>query len=57
MKKLILDNLHELFNENVLDDQVKWGYLKYNIRKCNINFSEKLVKAFRKNVMKTMLIT
>ena len=57
MKKLILDNLHELFNENVLDDQVKWEYLKYNIRKCNINFSEKLVKAFRKNVMKTMLIT
>ena len=32
MKKLILDTLNELFNENILDGQVKWEYLKYNIK-------------------------
>ena len=44
MKKLILDTLNELFNENVLDDQVKCEYLKYSIRKYTINFSKKLAK-------------
>ena len=33
MKKFILDTLNELFTENILDDQVKWEYLRYNIRK------------------------
>ena len=32
MKKLILDTLNELFNENILGGLVKWEYLKYNIR-------------------------
>ena len=36
--KFILDTLNKLFTENMLDDQVKWEYLKYNIRKCTINF-------------------
>ena len=31
MKNFILDTLNELFSENILDDQVKWEYLKYNI--------------------------
>ena len=44
MKKIILDTLNELFNENILDDQVKWEYLKYNIRKYTIKFSKKLAK-------------
>ena len=44
MKKFISDTLNELFNENILDDQVKWEYLKYNIRKYTINFSKKLAK-------------
>ena len=44
MKKFISDTLNKLFNENILDDQVKWEYLKYNIRKYSINFPEKLVK-------------
>ena len=26
MKKIISDTLNELFNENILDDQVKWEY-------------------------------
>ena len=33
MKKFTLDTLNELFTENILDDQVKWEYLRYNIRK------------------------
>ena len=45
MKKFISDTLNELFNENILDDQVKWKYLKYNIRKYTINFSKKLAKS------------
>ena len=44
MKKLMLDTLNELFNEKTLHDQVKWEYLKYNIRKNIINFSKKLAK-------------
>ena len=28
MKKFILDTLHDLFNGNILDDQVIWEYLK-----------------------------
>ena len=50
MKKFISDTLNELFNENILDDQVKWEYLKYNIRKYTINFSEKLAKNTNKKI-------
>ena len=70
MKKFISDTFNELFNENILDDQVKLEYLKYNIRKYTINFSEKLAKDTNKKIadletnssilkfiMKTMLIT
>ena len=42
--KIFLDTLNELFNENILDDQVKWEYLKYNIRKYTIKFSKELAK-------------
>ena len=48
MKKFILDTLNELFNENILDDQVKWVYLKYNIRMYTIKFSKKLTKNTKK---------
>ena len=44
MKKNILDTLNELINENILDDLVKWEYLKHDIRKCTINFSKELAK-------------
>ena len=40
MKKFILDTLNELFNENILDDQVKWEYLKYTIKKHTTNFQK-----------------
>ena len=44
IKKIISDTLNELFNENILDDQVKWEYLKDSIRKYTINFFKKLAK-------------
>ena len=50
MKKFISDTLNELFNENVLDDQVKWEYLKCNIRKYTISFSKKLTKNTNKKI-------
>ena len=51
MKKFILDTLNELFTENILDDQVKWEYLKYNIRKYTIKFSKELAKTQTKQLM------
>ena len=48
MKKFILDTLNELFNENILDDQVIWEYLKYNIRTYTIKFSKELAKSTNK---------
>ena len=50
MKKFILDTLNELFTENILDDQVKWEYLKYNIRKYTIKFSKELAKNTNKTI-------
>ena len=51
MKKLVSDTLNELFNQNVLADQIKWEYLKYKIRKCTINFSKKLTKNTNKKII------
>ena len=48
MKKFILDTLNELFNENILHDQVIWEYLKYNIRKHTIKFFKELAKSTNK---------
>ena len=48
MKKIILDTLNERFNENILDDQVIWEHLKYNVRKYNIKFSKELAKSTNK---------
>ena len=50
MKKFILDTLNELFNENTLDDQVNWEYLKYNIRKYTTKFFKKLAKNTNKKI-------
>ena len=44
MKKIILNALNELFTKKILDDQVKWEHLKYNIRKYTNKFSEELAK-------------
>ena len=69
IKKFILDTLNELFNENILDNQVKWEYWKYNSRKYIIKFSKELAESTNKTTadleknlsimknMKIMLIT
>ena len=49
--KNISDTSNELFNKNVLDDQVKWEYLIYNIRKYTINFFKKLAKSANKKII------
>ena len=51
MKKIILDTLNELFNEDSLNDQAKWKYLKYNIKKYTINLSKKLARTTMKNLL------
>ena len=51
MKKFRSDTLNELFNENILDDQVKWEYLKYNVRNYTINFSKKLARNTNKKIV------
>ena len=38
-------NLHE--KENILDDQVRWEYLKYEVRKFSIKFSKAQAKRLR----------
>ena len=50
MEERILDTLNELFTENLLDDQVKWEYLKCNIRKYTINFFKKLANNTNKKI-------
>ena len=50
MKKFILDTLNELFTEDILEDQVKWEYLKYKIRKYTINFYRELAKNTNKAI-------
>ena len=44
MKKIVLDSLNKFFNENIVDDQLRWEYLKYDIRKHTINFSKIIAK-------------
>ena len=51
IKTFISDTLNEFFNKNILDDQVKLEYLKYNIRKYTINFSKKNSKNTNKKIV------
>ena len=51
MKRFMSDTLNELFNGNILDDQEKCEYLKYNMRKCTISFSKKLAKSTNKKLL------
>ena len=38
-------------NENIIDDQVKWEYFKYNFRKYTIKFSKKQAKSTNKKIV------
>ena len=38
IKKIILDTLNKIFNEKILDDQVKLEYLKYILESTSSTF-------------------
>ena len=41
----IKNTLKVFDNENISDDQVKWEYLKYEVRKFTIHYSKHLAKS------------
>ena len=47
MKEYISTCLNLLEKENILDDQVRWEYLKYEVRKFSIKFSKAQAKKLR----------
>ena len=47
MKELISTCLNLLEKENILDDKVRWEYLKYKVRKFSIKFSKVQAKKLR----------
>ena len=47
MKEQISTCLNLLEKENILDDQVRWEYLKYEVRKFSIKFSKAQAKKLR----------
>ena len=44
MKAHIANTQKSLDKENIRDDQARWEYLKYEIRKFSIKFSKLLLK-------------
>ena len=44
MKEPISTCLNLVEKENILDDQVRWEYLKYKVRKFSIKFSKAQAK-------------
>ena len=50
MKTHIADTLNLLDNENILDQNVRWDFLKYEIRKFTIDFSKALSKNEKQEV-------
>ena len=58
MKNQISETLRMLEQDKITDKHLRWEFLKYEIRKFTINFSEKPVKEenkyfFRKRTKKT----
>ena len=47
MKEHISTCLNLLEKENILDDQVRWAYLKYEVGKFSIKFSKAQAKKLR----------
>ena len=47
MKEHISTCLNLLEKENILDDQFRWEYLKYEVRKSSIKFSKAQAKKLR----------
>ena len=49
----IKNTLKVFDNENISDDQVKWEYLKYEVRKFTIHYSKNLAKSIRDERIKS----
>ena len=60
MKKLIKNILDNLDQDNIVDPQFRWEYLRYEIRKFSIYFSKgiarnkKTEKMYQENKLKTL---
>ena len=54
MKEHISTCLNLLEKENILDDQVRWEYLKYKARKFSIKFSKVQAKKLKKKLEKNL---
>ena len=49
MKNQISETLRMIDQDKITDRHLRWEFLKYEIRKCTIKFSKKLVKEQNKN--------
>ena len=49
MKNQISETIHMLDQDKITDKHLRWEFLKYEVRKCTIKFSKKLVKEENKN--------
>ena len=49
MKNQISETLRMIDQGKITDKHLRWEFLKYEVRKCTIKFSKKLVKEENKN--------
>ena len=54
MKENISTCLNHLEKEHILDDQVRWEYLKYKVRKFSIKFSKVQAKNLKTVLLEKM---
>ena len=52
MKQHIAETMHKLDTENSFDDQMKWEFLKFEIRRFTIDFSKLYAKKQRQEILK-----
>ena len=52
MKENISTCLNHLEKEHILDDQVRWEYLKYKVRKFSIKFSKVQAKKLENGLVR-----
>ena len=52
MRQHIAETMHKLVTENSFDDQMKWEFLKFEIRRFTIDFSKLYAKKQRQEILK-----
>ena len=50
MRNYIHLKINEMNHENINDDQIRWEFVKYKVRKFSIRFSKTLVKELREEL-------